>query len=102
MSQTSTSYFMTSKGLYSLVEEGLQYEHVILAVFPLQAELVPRRVSITSKVTSACQERINTVWAGSLAANVLLYPVSKEKEKNFPLLEGIITEDKLLHRNAEI
>lgn len=47
-------------------------------------------------------ERVNRVWAGSLAAKVLLYSVSKEKEKNSSLLEGILTEDKILHRNAEV
>jgi len=100
--QTSISYFLTSEGLYRSAEEGLQYECVIWAVFSLEAELVPRWVSIKSKVTCACQERINRVWAGWLAAIILLYPVSKEKEKNLSLQGRIITEDSILHRNAKI
>lgn len=69
--------------------------------FPFGSRAGPKLSFHYVKGHLCMSERINRVWAGSLAAKVLLYPVSKEKEKNLSLLEGILTEDKTLHRNTE-
>lgn len=100
--QTSVSDLLSSETLYSLAGEGLQPQRVIRAAFPLEAGLVPGRVSVKPKVTCACQERIRRVSAGSLAADALLYPVSQEREKSLSLLEGILTGGQVLPRHAEI
>lgn len=39
--QISISFFLKSMGLHNLAEEGHQYERVVPAAFPLEAELVP-------------------------------------------------------------